>query len=78
MPPNIVFCPPPPPPHSVYTLSHNQLINKHIYSLFVDEHAKLKPILKSKQSSQPRATSPTWIDGKMSDEKIPRVFIIIQ
>jgi hypothetical protein len=27
----------------------------------VDEHAKLKPILKTKQSSQPRATSPTCV-----------------
>jgi hypothetical protein len=34
----------------------------------VDEHAKLKPILKAKQSSQPRATSPTCVSRVTWDE----------
>jgi len=34
----------------------------------VDGHAKLKPILKTKQSSQPRATSPTCVSRVTWDE----------
>ncbi len=36
--------------------------------LNVDGHAKLKPILKTKQSSQPRATSPTCVSRVTWDE----------
>ncbi len=36
--------------------------------IIVDGHAKLKPILKTKQSSQPRATSPTCVSWVTWDE----------
>jgi hypothetical protein len=34
--------------------------------LLVDEHAKLKTKLKTKQSSQPQSTSPTCVSTRMS------------
>ena len=36
--------------------------------IIVDGHAKLKPILKTKQSSQPRTTSPTCVSRVTWDE----------